>query len=67
MKEIKRDEVYASIAGVFPVIWIALRITPHWTGNLFYLIEKIDEIFAPPLYKLVWTDRSLGVVLFCMY
>ena len=66
MKEIKRDEVYASIAGVFPVIWIALRIAPQWTDNLFELIGKIDVVFAPPLYKLVWTERSLGVVLFCI-
>ena len=69
MKEVKRDEIITALAGVVPVIWLALRIAPLWTGNAFDILSQIDIILEPPLYKLAWMDNSLAVVFafLCVY
>ena len=50
MREVKREDIWAALAGIVPVTWLALRIATCWTGNLFDLIAKLDEMLSPPLY-----------------
>ena len=66
MKEVKRDELIMAFAGTIPVIWLALRIAPLWTGNAFEVLSKFDSVVEPPLYRIEWTDTSLQVILVCV-
>ena len=66
MRSIERDDIWTAIAGSLPVAWLALRIAPLWTGNLFELMSKFDEIIAPPLYRVEWKDNSLPVLAFSL-
>ena len=61
----EREILIAAAIGIIPVMWIALLIAPHWTGNLFEVFESIDEIFKQPLH-IRWTEDSLQAVLFCL-
>ena len=61
----RRDILIYSLAGVIPVVWIALLIAPYWNGNLFEVFENIDEILKQPLH-IQWTDVSLRAVFFCL-
>ena len=54
-----------SLPGMIPVIWVALKIAPHWSGNLFEVLEQLDEVFARPLH-IQWTEASLRAVFFCL-
>lgn len=67
MREIKREDIWAALAGMVPVTWLALRIAPYWTGNLFEMLAHIERILAPPLYRFLWTPWTLKVVLFCLF
>ena len=67
MREIKREDIWAALAGTVPVTWLALRIAPYWTGNLFEMMAHIERILAPPLYRFLWTPWTLKVVLFCLF
>jgi len=61
----RRDIMIYSLAGVIPVVWIALKVAPYWDGNLFEVFEQIDEIFKQPL-QIRWTEGSLRAVFFCL-
>ena len=61
----RRETLIYCLAGVIPVIWIALLIAPYWTGNLFEVFQQLDEIFARPL-QIRWTEGSLRAVFFCL-
>lgn len=60
-----REIIAATLIGTLPVIWIAILIAPHWTGNLFEVFEQMDEIFSQPLH-IQWTEDSLRAVFFCL-
>ena len=61
----RRETLIYCLAGVIPIIWIALLIAPYWTGNLFEVFQQLDEIFARPL-QIRWTEGSLRAVFFCL-
>ena len=61
----RRDILIYSLAGVIPVVWIALLIAPYWNGNLFEVFSQLDEVFAQPLH-IQWTEASLRAVFFCL-
>ena len=61
----RRDILIYSLAGVIPVVWIALLVAPYWQGNLFEVISRLDEVFARPLH-IQWTEASLRAVFFCL-
>ena len=62
----RRDDLLVAAAGMVPVVWMALKITPYWEGSVFELITQLDTVFAEP-WHIEWTRYSLRAVLFCLF
>ena len=58
MRADNKDNLIIAVAGMVPVTWLALKLTPYSREPLVDIISKLDEIFAQP-FHIEWSLDSL--------
>lgn len=48
-------------AGAILIVWVALKVAPHFSEGIFSLIIKAEEIFKNPL-SIQWCDSTLKAI-----
>lgn len=68
MNQDRKTDLVLCIAGVVPVIWLALLIAPAVGGGIPEMLPHLTEALNNPLH-IVWTEDSLKTVLLflCAY
>ena len=61
MRADNKDNLIIAVAGMVPVTWLALKLTPYSREPLVDIISKLDEIFAQP-FHIEWSLDSLRTI-----